>query len=156
MSDGFSTDQQEVDLFGNKLEPIRDRRGRPSFKKTKENQDFVAIRAASGWTRERIAEGMGIDVKTLRNNFSQELVGGAMIIEGLILDVLLHKVRLGHTPSIRVLQDRLKEAAPAAPRKPLDDVDAALEKPQGKKAQALVDAQDVPDDYGDIFKRRQH
>lgn len=147
----------DLDLFGRPLAPIRDRRGRPSFKKTLENMDFVSVRAAAGWTRERIATAMGVDVKTLRKNFSHELEHGHLHVEGMMLDVLLRRVREGHTPSIRQLADRLDRALPVAPRKQsldADDEDAPA-KPLGKKEQALVDAGAVPEEYGDIFARRQ-
>ncbi len=107
MDHEISPDQHDVDLFGNAVEPIRDRRGRPSYKKTKENQDFVSVRAAAGWTQQRIAEDMGIDAKTLRKNFSRELENGAVFIEGMALDVLMKKTREGHVPSIRLLLDRI-------------------------------------------------
>lgn len=77
-----------------------------------------------------------------------------MIIEGLCLDVLLSKVRSGHTPSVKQLRDHINSVAPAAPQRKLaDDQDDA---PLGKKEQAILDAQQVPDDWGDIKARRQH
>jgi len=144
----------EIDLFGNPLEPLRDRRGRPSYKISKENQDFVAVRAARGWSHERIAEDMGIDPKTLRKNFSRELVSGATMVEGMTLDVLMRQARTGHVASIRQLREMIETAPPRrAPRQPDAGHTVAAAAP-GKKAQALLAAQDVPDDYGDIFARR--
>lgn len=145
-----------LDLFGQPVQPIRDRRGRPSFAKTKENQDFVAVRIAAGWSQKRIAEDMGIDEKTLRKYFSRELEFGATFVDGVMLDVLMRKVREGHTPSIRQLRERLVDAAPQAPRRPeanpdQDDDDA--DRPMGKKEQARAAAQKVPENYGDIFDR---
>jgi len=135
------------DLFGQPLAPLRDRRGRKSFKKDKENQDFVMVRRAAGWAHKRIAEDMGIDEKTLRKHFSRELEMGATFVDGLMLDVLMRKVR-----------ERILDAGPAAPRKPVqpddqDDDDDDKPAPLGKKEQARLDAQDVPDNYGDIFDR---
>lgn len=159
MSDENSPAVWEYDMFGQRIVPIRDRRGRPSFKKDKENQDFVMVRVAAGWTHKRIAEDMGIDEKTLRKHFSRELENGAVFVDGLMLDVLIKKVREGHTPSIRQLRERLAEAGPTAPRnKPAsaDDEDAEIEEkaaPLGKKEQRLQDAQVIPDDYGDIFAK---
>ena len=146
------------DLFGQPLAPLRDRRGRKSFKKDKENQDFVMVRRAAGWAHKRIAEDMGIDEKTLRKHFSRELEMGATFVDGLMLDVLMRKVREGHTPSIKQLRERILDAGPAAPRKPVqpddqDDDDDDKPAPLGKKEQARLDAQDVPDNYGDIFDR---
>lgn len=141
---------KDFDLFGNPVEPLRDRRGRPSFKKTKENQDFVAVRAAAGWTQENIASALGCDPKTLRANFSRELHGGALIIEGLCLDVLLQKVRSGHTPSVNALQARLDRTAnPPAPKKPEQPQEPEL----GVKAKRLQDAAKPDLDYGELYDR---
>ncbi len=152
-------DPADVDLFGNPIEPLRDRRGRPSFAKSKENQDFVAVRAAAGWTHKMIAAAIGCDDKTLRKHFSRELEQGALIVEGDCLDVLYSKVRQGHVPSVRQLRDAIAQAAPHAPRGrgiEVPDEDEEEETlPLGKKEQRLRDAQDVPDDWGDIEDRRQ-
>lgn len=161
MSDENSGARPDIDLFGDVIKPIRDRRGRPSYKKDKSNQDFVMVRAAAGWTHKRISEDMGIDEKTLRKHFSRELEHGAIFLDGLMLDVLLKRVREGHTPSIRQLRERLADAGPMAPRNhpnkdaPADDDEDDAEKssPLGKKEQRLQDAQIIPDDYGDIFER---
>lgn len=119
------------------------------------------VRVAAGWAQARIAEDMGIDEKTLRKYFSRELQMGATFVDGVMLDVLMRKVREGHTPSIRQLRERLLDAGPAAPRrgeKPSDrdddqDEDAPGAAPLGKKDQARLEAQQVPDNYGDIFDR---
>ncbi|OWU77609.1 helix-turn-helix transcriptional regulator [Marinibacterium profundimaris] len=147
-ADGF-------DLFGNPIEPIRDRRGRPTFRKDKQNQDFVAVRAAAGWTQAAIAEALGCDEKTLRKYFSRELSGGALMMEGICLDVLLRKVREGHTPSVRALQDRLdRVAAQPAPGKGRGADDGAEKPaPMGKKEQRLADAAEPAADYGDLYDR---
>jgi hypothetical protein len=105
VNDDFPDSKPDLDMFGNPALPIRDRRGRPSFKKDKENQDFVAVRIAAGWSQKRIAENMGVDEKTLRKYFSRELELGAVFIEGVVLDVLLRRTREGHAPSVRQLRE---------------------------------------------------
>tara|TARA_R110002020_G_scaffold161293_1_gene346351 strand:+ start:584 stop:1078 length:495 start_codon:yes stop_codon:yes gene_type:complete len=146
----------EVDLFGNPLEPIRDRRGRRSFRKDKQNQDFVAVRAAAGWRQSAIAEALGCDEKTLRKYFSRELSGGALMIDGLCLDVLLRKAREGHTPSVRQLQNRLDRVAAPPPGKGQDagDDDGDEQTAElGKKAQRLADAAHPETGYGELYDR---
>lgn len=145
----------DVDLFGNEIAPLRDRRGRPSFKKDKENQDFVAVRAAAGWSQERIAEALGCDPKTLRKNFSRELEAGHLLIDGLCLDVLLRRVREGHAPSVRQLQERLDRVAPPAPKGKAKPAEATEPKPEilGKKEQRLREAGDPASDYGSLYDR---
>lgn len=146
---------QGVDLFGRPLRPLRDRRGRKSFKKDKENQAFVSRRAADGWTHEMIAEDMGIDPKTLRKHFSRELSFGRVFMRGEMLDILHRRAREGHVPSVKALMDLYEDVAPSAPRnRPASDEDEPEEeKPLGKKEQARLDAQQMPDNYGDIFNR---
>jgi AraC-like DNA-binding protein len=161
VSDENSEPVPQVDLFGQPILPIRDRRGRPSFKKDKTNQDFVAVRVAAGWTQKAIADDMGIDEKTLRKHFSRELEVGRLSIEGLMLDVLLKLVREGKTAAVGRLHEMMKAAGPQAPRSrgaSLDeDDDTEDDRPVkvGKKEQAQRDAQDIPPDYGDIFARMQ-
>jgi len=149
---------QEVDLFGQPILPIRDRRGRKSFKKDKENQDFVCVRIAAGWSQKRIAEDMGIDEKTLRKHFSRELEFGTTFVDGVMLDVLMRRVREGHSPSIRQLRERLVQANPPPRNRHTvedgeEDEDDAPTRPMGKKLQEQAAAQDMPDTYGDIFGR---
>lgn len=145
----------DVDLFGNPVVALRDRRGRPSFAKTKENQEFVALRAADGWSHLRIAEALGCDDDTLRKHFSGELENGQLIIEGVMLDVLMLNVRRGHVPSIRLLQERIKATAPIAPKQArAAETSPELNSSVGKKQARLDEAQDVPEDYGDIYNRR--
>jgi predicted transcriptional regulator len=147
----------ERDLFGRAIEPLRERRGRPSYKKSEENQRFVEVRAAAGWTHEMIAQDMGIDSDTLRKHFSAELELGRVKTEGMMLDVLLRKAREGHVPSVRELRERIERAAPKAPRRAKSghaDEGQTEQKPLGKKEAALEAARQVPGDYGDIFDRR--
>ncbi len=102
-----------------------------------------------------IAEAMGCDPKTLRLHFSRELSHGALIVEGLCLDVLFVKARQGHVPSVRQLRESVVNAAPQAPRKKETDAEDDLPtQPLGKKEQRLRAAQDVPGDWGDIDARR--
>jgi hypothetical protein len=146
------------DLFGNKLEPLRDRRGRPSYKKTKENQDFVAVRAATGWTQAMIAEALVTDEKTLRKNFSRELKYGHLILDGLCLDVLLRGTREGHTPSVKALQARLDRVATGEPRrKAAEEAEETQEQDPapslGKKELRLDGAREPMLEYGEIYDR---
>lgn len=146
---------QGVNLFGEPSLPIRDRRGRRSFAVSKENQRFVAIRAADGWTHEMIAEDIGCDAKTLRKYFSRELTSGRVFIIGELLDILHRRARDGHVPSVKALLDRYEDIGPVAPRsrRPTEDDEDPAPTPLGKKEQAVLEAQKVPDNYGDIFSR---
>lgn len=152
---GAAADQAEaalVDLFGQPVLPIRERRGRPSFAKTVENQRAVELRAAAGWSAEAIAADIGCHVDTLRKHFSGELQNAALKIEGEMLDILYQRARQGHVPSVRELRDQVKTVAP---RKPVEK-DAAKAPALGKKAQRLRDAAERPAEYGDILDRLPH
>lgn len=167
MDDTESGDQVALDLFGRPVEPIRERRGRPSYAKTEENQRFVELRAAAGWTHEAIAQDMGIDSDTLRKHFSVELQRGRIKVEGVLLDVLMAKARQGHVPSVRELLDRVQAVAPPPPRRQApvladgapgeaapDPAEIKAPRPLGKKEAQLKAATEIPDDYGDILGRR--
>lgn len=138
-----------IDLFGHPVEAIRDRRGRPSYAKTKENQQFVAARAAAGWSHQRIAADMGIDDDTLRKHFSGELQNGRVYIEGMMIDVLTQRMRAGHVPSIRLLKELMDPHPERAPKSP------AADKPKveqiGKKAGLVKDANTPPLGWGELL-----
>lgn len=138
----------EVDLFGRPIEPIRDRRGRPSFAKTKENQEFVSVRAAAGWSHERIAADMGISDDTLRKYFSGELQNGRLYVEGMMLDVLMQRSREGHVPSIRLLKETIDPHPERAPKAKDDKAKAAA---MGKKEATAAAAKEPPRGWGELL-----
>jgi hypothetical protein len=138
-SSGGEASGPDLDLFGHEVRPLRERRGRPSFAKTLENQMFVEVRVAAGWAVSAIADVMGIHEDTLRKHFSAEIRMGALRIEGMELDVLLQKVREGHVPSIRELRERRERSHPRV-KPPADPAGAKPAKP-GKKEIAAAEAQ---------------
>lgn len=145
MSDDFSASDPEKppaeverDLFGAPVGQIRERWGRPSFKKTKENQELVAVLRADGWTQERIAAYLGCDTKTLAKYFSRELQYGSDLIRGMALQVTLQRMRQGNSVATGRLLDLTLEAGGAAvPLAPKPDKPAPL----GKKDAANADAE---------------
>jgi hypothetical protein len=145
VSDDFSAPDadnkpQEVDrdLFGAPVGQIRERWGRPSFKKTKENQELVALLRADGWTQDRIAAHLGCDTKTLAKYFSRELQYGSDLIRAMALQVTLQRMRQGNSVATGRLLDLTLEAGGAAvPLAPKADKPAPL----GKKEAANADAQ---------------
>lgn len=136
-----SAAEVETDLFGAPITQIRERWGRPSFAKTKENQELVALLRAAGWKQGRIARYLGCDEKTLRKHFSRELSDGADLIEGMALEVTLKKMRSGNsvaTNRIFEIVDRGRIEPPAPNEKPEPKAE-----PMGKKAQASLDAKNA-------------
>lgn len=139
--------QVERDLWGRPGTYLRDRRGRPCYRKTPENQDFVAHRVAQGWKQEDIAAALGCDEKTLRKNFSRELSEGARIVERELFDALMVKARQGNVSAIREARDWLREAS-LRDRAPLGK--PARPAPLGKKAQVAHEATKPAGEWGDL------
>ncbi|WWT40025.1 hypothetical protein [Nostoc phage Nsp-JY10] len=146
-------DAVELDMFGHPYGPIKDRRGRPSYSKSKENQELVTVLRCANWSHERIARYIGCDEKTLRKHFSRELDAGADIVEAEALMVTYRRMRQGNsvaTGRILEIADKTQLASPQ--RK------AAL-KPEkapklGKKEQLDVDARQghQDNDWGNLLQ----
>ncbi|MEQ1403848.1 hypothetical protein ABK249_02785 [Neorhizobium sp. Rsf11] len=146
-SDDKEIDGVELDLFGMPILPIKDRRGRPSYRKSLENQELVTVLRCANWNHERIARYIGCDEKTLRKHFSRELEAGADIVEAEALMVTYRKMRQGNsvaTGRILDLADKTQLESPQR-RQP-----AKEQKPQklGKKEQAVVDARSGHENNG--------
>ncbi|PHP68193.1 hypothetical protein CSC94_05950 [Zhengella mangrovi] len=150
-SDDNASVRDGVDLFGAPISQIRERWGRPSFRKDKENQRLVALLRAKGWSHKRIAGYIGCSEPTLRKNFFRELQAGADMIEADLLQVLYTKARAGNVGAVNKLLDHL-ELNPAFggdDRKKLDEED----KPErlGKKALLEREAQEPPSGWSDTL-----
>lgn len=114
MNQKKQTEQFRKDLFGAPVGQIRERWGRPAYKKTKENQELVACLRAIGWTKSRIAAEMGCDEETLVKHFSVELDQGPDRVRALMLQSLVAKVKQGNTAAIRMLQNLTDPTPPPA------------------------------------------
>jgi hypothetical protein len=130
----------EVDLFGAPIGQIRDRWGRPSFAKTKENQEFVSLLRAAGWSQARIAPVIGCDEKTLRKHFSRELAIGADLIQAAALSMLMAKAKAGHAASAARIAELAQLGGFGGGKR------EAKPKPLGKKEAARRDANQPPSD----------
>lgn len=137
------------------MEPLRDRRGRPSYKVSKENQRFVMLRAGAGWTQAAIAADMGCDEKTLRKHFSRELEWGATMVEGELLDVLGAKARGGNVSAAREVRSMMEKGQQRRAHRMFasEDDKPEAEVAQGKKEAAAAAAREAmqpdDDDWGD-------
>ncbi|MCP1200065.1 helix-turn-helix domain-containing protein [Notoacmeibacter sp. MSK16QG-6] len=136
----------ETDLFGAPINQVRERWGRPSYKKDKENQQFVALLAANGWPQERIARRIGCSVPTLRKNFFRELEAGRDMIEGDLLTLLFAKARAGNVGAIKQLREQLALVPPSEPR-----VTELKEEKLGKKEQMERDAGAPPESWAEAL-----
>lgn len=138
-----------VDLLGLPLMPLKDPRGRPSFKKTKENQMLVMSLRSKGQTQDEIARFMGCDPKTLRKNFSRELDHGQALLEGIAMQALVRRALEGNVTAIKTLLDVTSVRAPnRRPAQPAADKPVT---PVGKKEQLAQAARAPGPDWGQLI-----
>ena len=148
-SEAKAADPVEFDLFGAPVTQIKERWGRPQYKKTQQNQLLVSTLKAAGWSQARIATYLRCDIKTLRNHFSRELQAGSDLIEGQALEVLVSQMRQGKLSAVRqvlALTEKGRAAPPPAP----EDHPEAPEK-LGKKEQLDQAAQTPPSTWGSLL-----
>lgn len=141
---GFSSaTARDFDLFGAPVRQIRERWGRPSFAKNRDNQELVALLRSAGWTEGRIAQHLGCDVKTLKKHFARELARGADLIEAMALQVNFQKMREGNSVAIGRMLEILNRghAEPPAASKP-------KEEKLGKKEMANIAAATAHENSG--------
>lgn len=142
----------DVDLFGAPIGQIRERWGRPSFSKSKENQQLVITLRGAGWTMERIAKYMRCDVGTLRNHFPRELTAAAEFLEGQALEVLVSAMRRGRVDAARRVMEIVQAGRAAVPLPKGEEKDELPgSKPLGKKAQQSEAAKNPGAGWGQIL-----
>lgn len=146
-----STETQETDLFGAPITQIKERWGRKTYKKTKENQELVALLSARGWSQKRICDHMGCDEKTLRKHFSRELQAGSDMIEAECLQVLLTQMRQGKNPALNRLLDVIDLGRAAPPKPEISKADDGKEK-LGKKEKLNLAAAAPSEGWSNILQ----
>jgi lambda repressor-like predicted transcriptional regulator len=150
VTDNKISSEIEVDLFGAPMSQIRERWGRPSYKKTKENQQFVALLRAAGHSQKAIARAIGCSEETLRNNFSRELDHGVRMIEAEALQVLAAKMRAGNVSAAEKIIKLVREKGDPAPPPPPAHMAAPRAPRLGKKEQLDLDAKSPPGHWGNL------
>ncbi|MFC6640830.1 MULTISPECIES: hypothetical protein [Sulfitobacter] len=148
-SEAKPADPFSVDMFGAPNDQIRERWGRPQYKKTEENQLLVSTLKAAGWSQARIAAYLRCDIKTLRNNFSRELQAGADLIEGQALEVLVRQMRNGKLTAVRQVLSMTEKGRATPPPAPEDHPEAPEK--LGKKEQLDQAAQTPPSSWGSLL-----
>ncbi|WP_434612093.1 hypothetical protein [Tabrizicola sp. M-4] len=140
-----------VDLLGDPVQPIRDPRGRKSAVANatirKEIQTVVMSMRSVGKTQEDIAQYLHMDAKTLRKYFSRELDHGAMLLEGMAMQVLVKKMLDGNVSAAKEVQKIC--AARSAPRSSAPKQPKAP--PLGKKDQLNNEARTPTLGWGDVL-----
>lgn len=156
-------------LWGDPVYRYGSAKGRPPFEWTQENSHKVSMLLALGWSNDRIAgvvldprTGKPISTPTLKRHFRSELAVRDQARDQLFAKQLMAAAEpafdgnVGAQKFLQALIEKndaalLDQKRRSAPQKPKEPEPAAI----GKKAQKVLDAQKVPDDYGDIFARRE-
>ncbi|GLK68969.1 hypothetical protein [Hansschlegelia plantiphila] len=107
------------------------KRGRPAFKPTLAQRKRVSQAAAAGWSHNRIALGIEIDVDTLRKHFATELEHGGAKHSIEALDLLWKQARGGNVSATKKLIE-------------LNEVGAAAGALRDREKSGTVDAPSVP------------
>ncbi|MEM9642854.1 MAG: hypothetical protein AAGA19_15275 [Pseudomonadota bacterium] len=154
MNDENQHDDDPRDLLGAPYDQANETWGRPSFKKTEENQKLVGVLAAAGWKAERIARQIGCDGKTLRKHFSRELAQAADDAEAAALMTIHNRMEDGNVSAARHILALAEKgrAAPPQPKskpdeKPAEDPEAGM----GKKERQAARAQSPSGIWGDLL-----
>jgi hypothetical protein len=147
-------DGVNFDLFG---QPIVDRaamRGRPAYEATERDRNKVKLLLALGWSNDRIANGVGVSLSTLKRYFRAELkVRGQMRdrLNARRLEIAMDEANKGNVAALKELgrmietNDRMTiERDLGQPDKP-DASDAPQER-IGKKVIAEQKAMDADAD----------
>jgi hypothetical protein len=74
---------------------------RPEFEPTAEHRRTVALMAAGGMTREKMAAVVGISVPTLDKYFELEMTAGAGSIRASLIEKLREKAEEGNVAAIK-------------------------------------------------------
>lgn len=126
------------------------RGGRPSFKPTKPQRDRVMRLRADGWSKERIARIIGIDVGTLIKHFAEELEHGADIKTDALLEYAEKGAKKGSSANIKWLSERYALARAAeqvdqrASQPPSEaEIETRKAPPRGKKEMLQSEAEGV-------------
>ena len=81
--------------------PAKRGRGHPAHAPTKADRDMITVMVAGGITQADIARAKGIDLKTLRKHYREELDNGATSVNTMVLAEHLKLIKKGDFQAIR-------------------------------------------------------
>jgi hypothetical protein len=81
--------------------PTKRGRGAPSHEPTKADRDMITVMVAGGIKQADIARAKGIDIKTLRKHYREELDNGASSINTMVLVEHIKLIKKGEFQAIR-------------------------------------------------------
>jgi hypothetical protein len=79
-------------------------RGQPPHQSTKADRDAVTLMVAGGINQADIARWRGIDLKTLRKHYREELDNGATTVNAMVLAEHIKLIKKGNFPAIKWYQ----------------------------------------------------
>lgn len=97
---------QNLDLFGH---PVRDgfgQRGRPPYEPSEKDRNKIKLLLALGWANQRIANGVGVSLATLKRYFRAELrVRDAMRdrLEARRFEIAMEQANAGNVTALKEL-----------------------------------------------------
>lgn len=130
-------------LFGGFVPPPRDPRGRPRIAWDSQAAETVAVLAADGATQERIAEAVGISVKSLVRIYADELSRGADLIRQAVLAAQVKKAVEGNTSAANFVIRQLDRDPADGVYRPAPVAAPAKVEKLGKKEQRQLAAEEV-------------
>ena len=119
------------------------RTGRPEFKPTGVQRDRVMRLRADGWSQERIARQIGVDVGTLNKHFAGELEHGADIKRELLLEWAEKAAKKGNATLIKWLHERQTASSAADQLKSRESAPEPKAPKLGKKEERQKAAEQV-------------
>ena len=73
---------------------------RAQWQPTKEQKMLVQVLRGTGWPDQRVANALGVDLKTLKKHCAEELAVGKDKTHGLVISKLMKNINLGCKASI--------------------------------------------------------
>jgi len=98
--------EPNFDLFGNPVRVGYGQRGRPQYVPTEKDRNKVKLLLALGWSTQRIANGVGISLATLKRYFRAELRVRDMMrdqLEARRIEIAMEQANAGNITALREL-----------------------------------------------------
>jgi hypothetical protein len=154
----MSENSEPLDLLGDPIRPLPDKRGRRKLRFPDEVYETVEVLSASGMLQDDIADAVGISAPTLRKYFRPELDKGAARQRARVLGVLAREADKGNVSAAKAYLNEIDRHAAAAAFSRRDRERSAQPPPppparMGKKAAARAQA-DAVMAAGDKFAPR--
>lgn len=141
-------ENEAVDLLGEPLRPLPDKRGRRKLRFAAELYEKVEVLTAGGMGQDDIADAVGISAPTLRKYFRKELDNGLARQEAESLALLAEQARKGNVSAIKAWRAELAKQRAASNVRDRERPARPVAQPQlGKKEERQQAAERVGGKY---------